>query len=292
MWSQERSITLRIGDYNIDGFPDILVPLVGNQGPTTELWQNVECDVGLCGPIASAAERRAFMRVDSGVDALVSITNPYAATFFDLNENGILDILVMCETTVAGKTSKSIQVVFNNFFNDAFFLKTMGLNGYGDGSFTSEKSYGVNFPGAVFKFTVSELSGTTRVAQGVQLHQSGNMALQTPYILFGLGRTSNYIEEIYMGVSMNNKNNAHWHMWICIIPNSQLVGIPYKPDDPDNWTLELYIKTTGLLLWAIVAVAGWLIVTGVLILFFSWKEKRQDKLLKKETAHLFSFDAL
>jgi integrin alpha FG-GAP repeat containing protein 1 len=94
-----------------------------------------------------------------------------------------------------------------------------------------------------------------------------------------------------MGVSIKSKNQ-HWHLWICIIPNSQLVGIPYKPDDPTNWTLELYIKKSGLMLWVVVAVVSCLIATGGAIAFFSWREKREDKLIKKETAHLFSFDAL
>jgi len=185
---------------------------------------------------------------------------------------------------------RTIQAVYNNFFLDAFFLKAMGLNGMG-GLLSKPKPYGVNLPGGVFKFTVSDLSGTKRVTQGVQLHQSGNLALQTPYILFGLGRTSNYIEEIFMGVTIKN-DDTYWRLWICIIPNSQLVGIPYKPEDPASWTLELYIKSSGLTLWIIVAVISWLIVTGGLIAFFSWRERREDKLLKQETAHLFSFNAL
>ena len=39
--------------------------------------------------------------------------------------------------------------------------------------------------------------------QGVQLAQSGYLSLQTPYVMFGLGRTSNYIEQFFMGVSVN-----------------------------------------------------------------------------------------
>jgi integrin alpha FG-GAP repeat containing protein 1 len=251
MWDENRSITLRIGDYNLDGFPDILVPLINLDGsPTIELWKNIDCDMPLCGAEAAYEGRRGFGRVTTGVDALVNTPNPYAATFFDLDESGVLDLLVLCSPLdKSGAPTKTIEAVFNNFFNDAFFLKTMGLNGHEDG-LTAPKSYGVNLPGGVFKFTISELSGIKRAAQGVQLQQSGNLALQTPYILFGLGRTSNYIEEFYMGVTINNQDHSasYWHMWICIIPNSQLVAIPYKPTDPDNWTLELYIKTSGLLL--------------------------------------------
>jgi hypothetical protein len=68
-----------------------------------------------------------------------------------------------------------------------------------------------------FKFTISDLSGSVRVSQGllplnalliisgVQLPQSGYLSLQTPYVMFGLGFTSNYIEQIFMGVSVKDE---------------------------------------------------------------------------------------
>lgn len=99
--------------------------------------------------------------------------------------------------------NNSIVAIYNNFFNDAFFLKTMGTyqqlfaqvilkmkigsNGVCPSfcstgpKFPSPKvstiiplhhlqwqPYGVNFPGAVFKFTYSELDGTKRVTEGDQ----------------------------------------------------------------------------------------------------------------------------
>jgi len=197
-------------------------------------------------------------------------------------------------TTLA--SHKTTQGLYNNFFNDAFFLKTMGSNGVCPGwcpsgdKFPSPKPYGVNLPGAVFKYTVSELSGQQRVTQGVQLYQSGYLSLLTPYILFGLGRTNNYIEQLFMGVSIyNSKDDTdHWNMWICIIPNAQVVAFPYKPDEPSLWTLELFLRSSGLTLWIIVAVVSLLIILATLICIFRWREKREDRLLKQETAHLFS----
>jgi integrin alpha FG-GAP repeat containing protein 1 len=97
--------------------------------------------------------------------------------------------------------------------------------------FPDPKPYGVNLPGGTFKFTLNDLSGTAHVAQGVQLQQSGYLALQTPYVMFGLGRTSNYIEEIFMGVPISN-GKEHYNSWICIIPNSQVIGFPYPPSSP------------------------------------------------------------
>jgi len=41
-----------------------------------------------------------------------------------------------------------------------------------------------------------------------QLSQSNYNALQTPYCLFGLGRTNSYIEELFVGVSRRNVCNS------------------------------------------------------------------------------------
>eukprot|EP01119_Soliformovum_irregulare_P011411 TRINITY_DN2849_c1_g3_i4.p1 TRINITY_DN2849_c1_g3~~TRINITY_DN2849_c1_g3_i4.p1 ORF type:complete len:696 (-),score=204.75 TRINITY_DN2849_c1_g3_i4:12-1883(-) len=279
------AITLRIGDFNLDGFPDLIFPVEVEGVVTSQLWVNEACTLQYCTQQAIDSGRRYFTRVGEGVDDLTAIKNPYATTFIDLDENGILDVLVLGNSTENSTNSQTIHAIYNNFFNDAFFLKTMGLNGVWS-DFQNPKPYGVNYPGATWKYTMTELNGDKKAVMGVQLRQSGNLALQTPYILFGLGRTSNYIEEIYMGISPN------FHMWVQAIPNSQVVGIPTPADDPTSWTLELYIRTLGLALWAGVAVASWLVVTGILIYVFRWREKRQDQALKQEKAHLVNFDAL
>ena len=53
------------------------------------------------------------------------------------------------------------------------------------------------------KFTVTDLGGTKRMRQGGQLYQSSYLPLQTPYTIFGLGRTSNYIEDFAYGITSN-----------------------------------------------------------------------------------------
>eukprot|EP01118_Nematostelium_gracile_P010163 TRINITY_DN3480_c0_g1_i1.p1 TRINITY_DN3480_c0_g1~~TRINITY_DN3480_c0_g1_i1.p1 ORF type:complete len:400 (+),score=115.25 TRINITY_DN3480_c0_g1_i1:526-1725(+) len=271
------SSRIRGGDYNLDGFWDLLV-----MGKTTMgLWRNQGCD----SDNTLNCLGRKFTLVQSGTDALNQIEGAHAAAFVDLDEDGALDIIVLA----TGKDGQQELVpVYNNFFNDAYFLKAMGVNG--QRGLTSEKAYGVNLPGAVIKYTVSSLAGAKTVVQGVQLSQSGNLALQTPYQLFGLGRASNYIEEIYLGVSYKS-DSVHYHMWSGVIPNSQLVAIPYKPNSPEDWTLDLFIRSSGIVLWVVVAEVSCLIATGGAIAFFTWKEKKEDKLIKKETAHLFAFNA-
>jgi len=176
-------------------------------------------------------------------------------------------------------------------------LKAVGLNGVCPAwcsptpKFPDPKPYGVNFRGGIFKFTITDLSGTTHLAVGVQLPQSSYLALNTPYVLFGLGRTSNYIEEFFYGVPLNQE--THFAYWTgSTIPNSQVVAIPYKPSEPAGWTLELYTTPSGVMFWVIISVLISLIILGATTYFFHRKEKQEDERSKQEAAHLFSFDAL
>jgi hypothetical protein len=40
-----------------------------------------------------------------------------------------------------------------------------------------------------------------------------------------------------------------------------------------RWTLELFVKTSGLTLWVIIAVVSLLILNAVVIFYFRWREK-------------------
>jgi integrin alpha FG-GAP repeat containing protein 1 len=45
-----------------------------------------------------------------------------------------------------------------------------------------------------------------RLTQACQLPQSAYFALQTPYSLFGLGRTNNYVEDFFVDLSFINQS--------------------------------------------------------------------------------------
>jgi len=268
-------LTLRAGDYNLDGFPDFLVPVRDTTTNVTriDLWASY-----------SANGKRSYQRVTDGVSVLTNIASAYAAAFFDFDENGNLDILVLSDSPL------QVQAVYNNFVNDAFFLKAMGLNGVCP-AFGSPKPYGVNYVGGTFKFTVTDLSGGQHPAVGAQMSQSAYLSLQTPYVMFGLGRISNYIEEFFYGIPLNQP--THFAYWTgSTIPNSQVVAIPCKPEDPLVWTLELYTTPSGVMFWVIISFIASVIVLGAIILVLYRKEKKEDERLKKNVAHLFSFDAL
>jgi integrin alpha FG-GAP repeat containing protein 1 len=67
------------------------------------------------------------------------------------------------------------------------------------------------------------------VAYAPQLSQSAYMALQMPYVIFGLGATPNFVEHLTVGILAKTPDElikGYRKDWPQIIPNSQLVISP------------------------------------------------------------------
>ncbi|KAI8881111.1 hypothetical protein K501DRAFT_223676 [Backusella circina FSU 941] len=277
-------VPLHLGDYNQDGYPDLLVT-------TTErvlLLQSVLCTSKLCSSSASDASRRSFSIVSVGSEALSKISNPTQATFFDIDEDGSLDMLVLQNTKNTKNAGRTPNFVINNYFNDAFFLKGLVSNGVSDPS-----AYGVSYPGASFKFTVLDTSGVKRSHQVSQLSQSGYLSLQTPYCLFGLGRTNNYVEEMFAGVSRHQDRNYFFYEGV--IPNSQLIFLPYQPEhvqDSSSWKVELYIQPADYVPWVLIVLAACAVILGIVVAVLRTMERREDEMERRKALHIINFDAL
>ncbi|EIE92252.1 hypothetical protein RO3G_17059 [Rhizopus delemar RA 99-880] len=276
-------VALHTGDYNMDGYPDLLVT-------TTQrvvLLQSVLCNQKLCTKEAIEAEKRSFSIVTTGADALENVSNPRQAAFFDIDEDGSLDILVL-QSTSTSDASRIPNFIINNYFNDAFFLKGLVLNGV-----SSHRGYGVSYPGASLKFTVLDTSGVKRSHQISQLSQSAYLPLLTPYCLFGLGRTNNYVEEMFAGVTRHQEKNYYMHEGV--IPNSQLVILPYQPEDvqdSSSWKVELYIKPGDYVPWVLGVLTTAALVLGIVVVVLRVMEKREDEMERQKTLHIINFDAL
>eukprot|EP01091_Cochliopodium_minus_P011961 TRINITY_DN3522_c0_g1_i1.p1 TRINITY_DN3522_c0_g1~~TRINITY_DN3522_c0_g1_i1.p1 ORF type:complete len:649 (-),score=136.28 TRINITY_DN3522_c0_g1_i1:47-1993(-) len=286
-------LTLRYGDYNLDGFPDLIVPVSNEEGlRTVELWRNEACTVETCNGISS---RRTFVKETTGVGAMSKFENAYAASFMDFNEDGILDILMFLEPNATDK--QQMHALYNNFYNDAFFLKALGLNGVcpswcsNGPKFPNPKPYGVNYVGSTFKFVTTSLSGKKSIKQGSALTQNSYFSLQTPYILFGLSRTSNYVEYFYFGATVAQES-GNSVQFIGIMPSSQLILIPYKANNPLGWMMELYLNPSSYILWIFLAFFGLLLLTCAVIGFLKYREKKEDVEEGKKKEILFSFSAL
>lgn len=85
-------VSLSIGDYNIDGFPDILAVTVNEDSgeSVVRLIASVPCTKDLCTPLQITKERRALEWVSQGVSALNSVADVKKAVFMDFDEDVII----------------------------------------------------------------------------------------------------------------------------------------------------------------------------------------------------------
>ena len=97
-----------------------------------------------------------------------------------------------------------------------------------------------------------------------QLPQTSYHALQTPYAFFGLGRTNNYIENLFVGSTKTQK--YHFINMEGVIPNSKVVISPPVGDkSPSDWKKELYLRPSE---W--IPLVSLTVVIATLVLAVIW----------------------
>jgi len=143
---------------------------------------------------------------------------------------------------------------------------------------------GASTLGASYKYTILDTSGGHSAAQVPQLPQTSYQALNTPYAFFGLGRTNNYIENLFAGATRGRV--AALEM---VIPNSKLVVNPGA--EPDEWHKELYLRPGQWIPWVGVTVVGTMVALSGVVLVLHLNE-REDELERRRASHHINFDAL
>ncbi|KAG5717871.1 T-cell immunomodulatory protein [Termitomyces sp. T112] len=286
-------LSLKLGDANLDGFPDILLITGSGKDRIPRLIFSKPCAAGLAGCSANGSDRRGWELAKSGADPLSTIKDARSVAFLDVDEDGTLDIMIQ-RTGDAGHGN--IIFVQNNYYYDAFFLKAIVLNGACDNGWCyspngSERyhPFGVSYSGASYKYTVLDTSGHRSAAQVGQLPQTSYHALQTPYSFFGLGRTNNYIENLFVGSTIHAKE--HYINMEGVIPNSKVVILP-SADEGEPWKRELFLRPGEWIPWVTVTVVAGTIVLAVIVFVLHLNEKREDELERRRASHHINFDAL
>jgi len=159
---------------------------------------------------------------------------------------------------------------------------------------SSEKyhPFGVSYSGASYKYTVLDTLGRRSAAQVGQLPQTAYHSLQTPYAFFGLGRTNNYIENLFVG---STKHNVHHFINMeGVIPNSKVVILPPPAGSADDaaWKRELYLRPGEWIPWVTVTVVVGTLGLAVIVFVLHLNENREDKLERRRASHRINFDAL
>ncbi|KAL7421858.1 hypothetical protein Q5752_003629 [Cryptotrichosporon argae] len=322
----EIPLPLRPGDYDVDGFPDLLVTISNSTaapsgsvfgggrrtGTQPKVLRNVACGKGVAGCDVKKSngpkgKRGLKAGEGKGWEALDEIWDASGASWIDVDDDGSLDIMVQ---RTGEQAEQKVAFVQNNFYHDAFFLKAQVLNGACDGKCqpaAGGKAYsalGVSYPGATFKFTVLDTNGHRRAQQIVQLPQTGYHALNTPYAFFGLGRTNNYVENLFVGSSLHPP--GHTTNLESLIPNSQVIINPPAPgadsDVPDSdqsvkarsheWKSELFLHPGDWVPVVGAAVVGCVMVLGAVVVWLNEREKNEDEKDRRRALHAINFQAL
>uniref|UniRef100_A0A6J0TAA7 T-cell immunomodulatory protein n=1 Tax=Pogona vitticeps TaxID=103695 RepID=A0A6J0TAA7_9SAUR len=281
-------ITLHIGDYNMDGYPDALAILRNTSGSEQQafLLQNVECTNASC----QGAHR--MFRVYWELSGLNQIRGAVVATFFDIYEDGILDILVLSKNSTKGNLA--IHALKNNFEADAYFVKVIVLSGLCSNDCPRKITpFGVNQPGPYIMYTTVDANGYLKNGSAGQLSQSAHFALQLPYNVLGLGRSANFLDHLFVGIPRPLGEKAvRKQEWTAIIPNSQLIVIPYPHYLPRSWSAKLYLTPSNIVLLTAIALIGVCVFILAIIGILHWQEKKADDREKRQEAHRFHFDAM
>jgi integrin alpha FG-GAP repeat containing protein 1 len=286
--------TLHIGDYNMDGFPDALTVLSSpSLGHRAFLLLNVPCSSSdnHCRPFGRKFELQR--------NALPVVNQTLVATFYDINEDGTLDIVLTA--LVADVISPSVfvpKLVFlkNNLAADTCFLKVTVISGTcSSSSCHGRQPYGVNVPGPTVKYITITAEGNLQRSAAGQLSQSAHFALQLPYVVFGLGQTPNFVDNVGIGIPHNSSSiskNSRSRVWQQIIPNSQLVVIPSPADDPSRWKMKLFVTPSHQIVLTIIALGGTCVLVAIIVLVLHLRERREDSKEKKQESQKFHFDAM
>lgn len=164
-----------------------------------------------------------------------------------------------------------------------------------------QQPYGVSYSGASYKFTVLDPTGARRSTQCLlrldnsahmspsltlslppslpspsvgQLPQSTYLALGTPYSYFGLGRTNNYVENLFIGSTLHQPE--HYINVEGLIPNSQVLIIPYQPagrQETSSWSRELYLHPGDWIPWVTIVLGAAIMLLGCVVLVLHIHEK-------------------
>ena len=139
-----------------------------------------------------------------------------------------------------------------------------------------------------------------------QLPQTAYHALLTPYAYFGLGRTNNYIENLFVGSTKHS--SQHFINMEGVIPNSKVVIIPPLKDD-EGWKRELYLRPGEWIPRVTLTVIATLGILAAIVIVLHLNEKasltallcglrlisvpqREDELERRRASHHINFDAL
>lgn len=197
------------------------------------------------------------------------------AFFFDIEENGILDIIL--DVHDVNQRKDRIIPLMSNYDQDSFFLKTKVVR-------HMDAKNDVVLSGATVRASFTQLADEKYILVGTQRSQESYANLGVSYAYFGIGRSNNYIEAFTVGAIVHGKKVVK--SWSPIIPNTQLIISTQNSPDSHNWQLDLLFGPTKVFGILLVVILLCLLIIGLLVIILHFAEKAEDE---KAQAKAFDF---
>jgi integrin alpha FG-GAP repeat containing protein 1 len=282
----------RVGDFTLDGYPDLIATVSKGNSIMPVIFENVEYTGN------QNFSRKFEMMVSQKVPQLVIPAEMAQgrikmAAFFDLKEDGTLDILV--EYTDPAKNLK-FNFIRCDDKGDTTFLKVQIFTNVCTrdckNSNPNEIGSGISWHGACAYFSMPDSYGNTRMSAQCQLPQTSQRALHSPFLLFGLGRSPNFIDEVKLGSPRLPDQSQNQHSMLKqIVPNSRIIVVPPEGADT-HWQSRLYLTPSQLIIQSVAVLFSVCVILIILIVFLHYRERQQDRKERQAQLHRFHFDAM
>ncbi len=263
---------IRLGDINIDSYPDITFVLKNTNKRTPYVLMNCDYTAVSDNSLNEIGLRDFKNSCSDSIKIPFDDTDPHKSntvysSFFDLDDDGKLDVIVV---TMDPNGSFKTYGFFNNYNYDSFFLKS--INTYNQENF-NQISIGTSY-----RYIATSLDGSRRMDVSFHQAQLNSLSLCMPFAYIGIGRSNNYIENFEVISSSYSAGQNNYNQFTPIIPNSQLL-ISENRDSTGkfNWLMELIINPMDILFTLIVAIGSILIMLLVSICFLHRKEVKEDQ---------------
>lgn len=295
----EGNVVFRVGDFSLDGYPDLIALVTSCKDnlvyciSNPMILENVPCT-----DCISNASRRFELRTSPRLiqPADVSLGQIQLASFFDLKEDGTLDVLLEYKDA---DQSMAVDFIRCEDKGDTTFLKVQVFSSSCDqfcGSSKTKIGTGIAWHGACVMFSMSDSWGHDQVGSQCQMPQTTHRALHTPFALFGLGRSPNFVDYVHIGsprvplAGSLHYGNQHYYLKQ-IVPNSRLIVVPPKGDGV-HWQSRLYLTPSQLIKQSLMVLVSVCMILLLVVVFLHYRERRADKHERQAQSHRFHFDAM
>uniref|UniRef100_A0A915AJ19 T-cell immunomodulatory protein n=1 Tax=Parascaris univalens TaxID=6257 RepID=A0A915AJ19_PARUN len=289
----EGNVVFRVGDFSLDGYPD-LIALIREKTQNPMILENVPCT-----DCISNASRKFELRTSPRLiqPSDVSLGQIQIASFFDLKEDGTLDVLLEYKDA---DQNTAIDFIRCEDKGDTTFLKVQVFSNACEQGCGSEKlkiGSGIAWHGACVMFNMSDSWGHEQKGTQCQMPQTTHRALHTPFALFGLGRSPNFVDYVHIGSArmpeeggLVHDGNQHYDLKQ-IVPNSRVIVVPPKGDGR-RWQSRLYLTPSQLIIQSLLVLVSVCAILLCVVAILHFRERRADKYERQLQSHRFHFDAM